>query len=121
MERVKALFKRSAVLNLLDKVSFNSNTITLQFIPNRNGIMHITFNEIGVITQVQMPRVMFPRFKGNMITSNFKTKRDNQMMNALGLFYNRSFMILMIKELKSTVEDTKNEEEYIPIEKVWED
>lgn len=105
MEELIKLFKQSAKLTLLSDITIENSTLKIKFKPERGGVIYATLGENGNVDNLKLPRRMFPKFEGDMVTSNFKNERDFQMMGAIGLLYNREFILKLFRLIKSNEED----------------
>lgn len=105
MDELVKLFKRSSKLTLLSEITIENNTLKIKFNPERGGVIYATLGENGGVDTLKLPRRIFPKFEGDMVTSNFKNERDFQMMNAIGLLYNGEFMLKLLRLIESNEED----------------
>jgi len=87
-------------ITTLKKVLIEDINVILDFGNGmKNDLIFITI-DWNAITPVQLliPRIMFPKFERGYIVSNFKQKRQIDMMRTIGLFYDINFLT-SIKQL----------------------
>ena len=69
----------------------------------------VEVNQNGIVNSLRLPRQLFPKFEQSHIVSNFKQKKQLEMMIAVSAFYDLSFIRLLFATINQYSDDTATE------------
>lgn len=106
---VQKIRTKMPIITTLRKVIIEDNQLILDF---GNGMINdliIVDIDWASLTPLQLmiPRIMFPKFERGYIVSNFKQKRQFDMMRAVTLFYDIAFL----RSIKQLIESNQSTEQ----------